>query len=74
MTIFWRLVSYKEIYMCTANLTNMNNDKDVASGEPFGKAGGYGIQGYASLFIHKIDGDYWNVVRNRGWGIQFMLK
>ncbi|KAI8143921.1 inosine triphosphate pyrophosphatase-like protein [Fennellomyces sp. T-0311] len=34
----------------------------VTSGEPFGKAGGYGIQGNASLFIDKIDGDYWNVV------------
>lgn len=35
---------------------------DVDSGEPFDKAGGYGIQGQASLFVESIHGDYWNVV------------
>jgi len=30
----------------------------VASGEPFGKAGGYGIQGRAAEFIERIDGSY----------------
>lgn len=34
---------------------------DVDSGEPFDKAGGYGIQGLASLFVESIHGDYWNV-------------
>ena len=34
----------------------------VASGEPFGKAGGYAIQGLASLWIREIRGDYFNVV------------
>ncbi|CEP16673.1 hypothetical protein [Parasitella parasitica] len=34
----------------------------VDSGEPFDKAGGYGIQGQASLFVKSIHGDYWNVV------------
>ncbi|KAI7855963.1 inosine triphosphate pyrophosphatase-like protein [Circinella umbellata] len=34
----------------------------VASGEPFGKAGAYGIQGPASMFVKGIHGDYWNVV------------
>ncbi|KAI8886923.1 Maf/Ham1 [Backusella circina FSU 941] len=34
----------------------------VESGEPFDKAGGYGIQGDASLFVESIQGDYWNVV------------
>jgi len=34
----------------------------VASGEPRDKAGAYAIQGLASKFIERIDGDYTNVV------------
>jgi len=34
----------------------------IASGEPMDKAGAYGIQGLASLFVERIDGDYFNVV------------
>ncbi|WP_322014511.1 Maf family protein [Paraburkholderia sp. J12] len=30
----------------------------VASGEPFGKAGAYGIQGRAAEFVERIDGSY----------------
>jgi septum formation protein len=34
----------------------------VASGEPVGKAGAYGIQGLASRFVTRVEGSYPNVV------------
>lgn len=34
----------------------------IASGEPFGKAGAYAIQGIAGTKISRIDGNYLNVV------------
>jgi septum formation protein len=34
----------------------------IATGEPFGKAGGYAVQGLASRFVDKIEGSYSNVV------------
>lgn len=34
----------------------------VATGDPMDKAGAYGIQGYASRFVRRIEGCYHNVV------------
>ncbi|KAI9323264.1 acetylserotonin O-methyltransferase-like protein [Dichotomocladium elegans] len=45
-----------------ANIDQGLLDAYIASGEAFDKAGGYGIQSDGSLFIEKIEGDYYNVV------------
>lgn len=37
-------------------------DEYAASGEPMDKAGAYAIQGLASKFIERVDGDYFNIV------------
>ena len=37
-------------------------DRYIASGEPLDKAGAYGAQGLASLFVERIDGDFFNVM------------
>ena len=34
----------------------------VATGEPMDKAGAYGIQGLASIFVESMEGDYYNVM------------
>ncbi len=34
----------------------------IATGEPMDKAGAYGIQGFASVFVAGISGDYYNVM------------
>ena len=44
------------------NLSEDDIDSYISTGEYQGKAGAYAIQGYASLFIERIDGDYSNVV------------
>jgi len=44
------------------NLTESEIDSYVRSGEGFGKAGGYAIQGRAEAFVKSINGSYSNVV------------
>ncbi len=45
-----------------AKLTKSDCKEYCDTSEPFDKAGGYGIQGYGSAFIRKINGSYSNIV------------
>jgi septum formation protein len=45
-----------------AELSPAEMEDYVASGEPFGKAGGYAIQGRGGRFITRVEGCYFNVV------------
>ncbi len=48
--VFFRELSAREI------------ERYIDSAEPFDKAGAYAIQGYASVFVDKIEGCFFNVV------------
>jgi septum formation protein len=56
------LVSHELTRVRFAPMSDEEIDGYIASGEPADKAGAYGVQGRASLFIEEIEGDYWNVV------------
>lgn len=55
-------------------LTEKEIEAYVQTGEPMDKAAAYGIQGIASLFVKKIDGDYFNVVGLPMFRLNLMLK
>lgn len=44
------------------NLPDELVKKYVSSGSPMDKAGGYGIQDLGSVFVEKVDGDFYNVM------------
>ena len=46
----------------------------IDSGEPFDKAGGYGIQGKASIFVLGINGQYHNVVGLPVTSLEMLIK
>ena len=43
-------------------LTDGEIARYIATGEPMDKAGAYGIQGLAGVFVERLDGDYFSVM------------
>ncbi|HZJ42783.1 MAG TPA: Maf family protein [Pyrinomonadaceae bacterium] len=56
------VTSFERTRVRFAAMTEEEIDWYVSLGEPLGKAGAYGIQGPAALFIEEIEGDYLNIV------------
>lgn len=60
------VVNTEQFHECTKvtmrNISQEEMERYIASGEPMDKAGAYGIQGGAAIFISGIEGDYYNVV------------
>ena len=55
-------VDYETTRVRFAEMSASEIDWYIETGEAFGKAGAYGIQGKAALFIEEIQGDYFNIM------------
>ena len=63
------LIYHSEVYTAVADtkvyfsrLAKNDIERYISSGEPFGKAGAYAVQGRAAAFISRIEGSFSNVV------------
>jgi septum formation protein len=57
-----RLIETERTTVVFRAITEREIDIYIETGEPFDKAGAYGIQGHASIFIERLEGCYFNVV------------
>jgi septum formation protein len=65
------LVDYVTTHITFHKLTEEQIQEYVDSGDPFDKAGGYGIQQVRESFVKEIKGSYYNVM---GLPIEEILK
>jgi septum formation protein len=56
------LVDYEKTRVFMSPLTNQEMDRYHKKVNPFDKAGGFDIEGWGSIFIHRIEGCYSNVI------------
>jgi len=56
------MTDYARSYVSFIELSDQDIAHYIATREPFDKAGAYGVQGYGSQFISKINGCYFNVM------------
>lgn len=57
-----RAIGHVETKVTMRKITDNEIESYIATGEPMDKAGSYAIQGIGSLFVTRIDGDYFSVV------------
>ncbi len=57
-----KIVDYSKTKVWFRELSDELIYEYIRSGEPFDKAGGYGIQDKGMRFVDKIEGDFYNVV------------
>ncbi len=57
-----RIIEAETTRVFFREIADIEIERYIETGEPFDKAGAYAIQGYASLFIERVDGCYFNVV------------
>ncbi len=61
-----KIVKTEQFHECTKVIMREIHEEElatyIATGDPLDKAGAYGIQGPAAIFISGIHGDYYNVV------------
>ncbi|CAH0556690.1 unnamed protein product [Brassicogethes aeneus] len=65
VAIWYKDNIYKFTEVTTVHMHKLTKEEIISyvdSGEPFGKAGSYGIQGIASTFVKRIEGDCNNVI------------
>lgn len=55
-------VSHSESFVSFDPLSEGDIERYLDSGEPYDKAGAYGIQGLASIYVKSIDGCYFGIV------------
>ncbi len=58
----WERVVEEVTRVTFAQLSDAEIESYIATGEPFGKAGGYAVQGIAGRYVTRIEGCYFNVV------------
>ena len=56
------LVKYETTRVKICEMDDVTIDYYISTGEPYGKAGAYAIQGAGSMFIERVEGCYYNVV------------
>lgn len=57
-----KVLSYDTALVKFADISDEEIEKYIQTREPYDKAGGYAVQGWASVFIEKIDGSFYTVM------------